>query len=112
MREETEIISQCEQSILVNPDLSLFIKITKYPPVLPQKTMNVPYKIVRITVQPVVVIIPALIGTKLLIGAPANYGTTIETFLFHSTNVLIKIQKNVFKRFQTSINGSETGIIT
>jgi len=110
--EETEIIPQGEQSILVNPDHSLFIKITQYPPVLPQKTMNVPYKIVRITVQPVVVIIPALIGTKFLIGASANYGTTIETFLFHSTNVLIKIQKNVFKRLQMSINGSETGIIT
>ena len=29
---------------------------------------------------------------------------TIETLLFHSSNVLIKIQKNVFKRIQTTIN--------
>ncbi|MBP1674254.1 MAG: hypothetical protein H6Q24_392, partial [Bacteroidetes bacterium] len=45
-----------------------------------------------------------------LIGA-ATYGVAaIETFFFHSTNVLIKIQKNVFKRLQTTINDLQAGI--
>lgn len=39
-----------------------------------------------------------------------NYTAAIETFLFHSTNVLIKIGKNVFKRIQTTINDSQTSI--
>jgi len=50
--------------------------------------------VVGITVQPVVVIVPALIGTEFLIGAAAYYIAAIETFPFHSTNVFLKIRKN------------------
>jgi len=53
--------------------------------------MYISDKIVRITVQPVIIIIPALIRTEFLIGATPKGVAAIETFLFHSTNVLIKI---------------------
>jgi len=66
--------------------------------------MDISDEIVRVTVKPVVVVIAALIGTEFLIGATTNGVATIETFFFHSTNVLIKIQKNVFKRMQTALN--------
>jgi hypothetical protein len=62
------------------------------------------HEIVSITVQPVVVVVPALVRAEFLIGA-ATYGVAaIETFFFHSTYVFIKIQKNTFKRLQTTIN--------
>jgi len=63
--------------------------------------MNIPYVIVCVAVDPVIVVIPALIGTKFFIGATTDGVATIETFSFHSTIVLIKIQKivlNVYKR--------------
>jgi hypothetical protein len=66
--------------------------------------MNISDEVVCVAVQPVVVIITALIGTEFLIGATTDGVATIETFFFHSTNVLIKIHKNVFKRMQTALN--------
>jgi len=76
--------------------------------------MHITYKIVRVTVQPVIVIIPALIRTEFFIGTTTERIATIETFLFHSTNVLIKIHKiqimlykidlDIQKRFQTDTN--------
>jgi hypothetical protein len=72
--------------------------------------MNIPYEIIGIAVEPVVVIIPALVGTEFFISTATEGITAIETFPFHSTKVLINIQKNVFKRLQTTINDSETGI--
>jgi hypothetical protein len=66
--------------------------------------MDISDKIVCVTVKPVVVIIAALIGTEFLIGATTDGVATIETFFFHSTNVLIKIHKNVFKRMQMALN--------
>ena len=66
--------------------------------------MDISDKIVRVTVKPVVVVIAALIGTEFLIGATTDGVATIETFFFHSTNVLIKIHKNVFKWMQTALN--------
>jgi len=65
--------------------------------------MHVTDIIVRIAVQTVIVIIPALVGTEFLIGTAANNFAAIETFLFHSTKVLIKLQKTVFKRLQTTV---------
>jgi hypothetical protein len=52
-----------------------------------------------------------LIGTEFFISTSANGFTAIETFLFHSTKVLIKIQKNVFKRIQMTINDFVSCII-
>ena len=66
--------------------------------------MYIPYKIIGIPVKPVVVVVPALIGAEFLIGSSVDRFSTVETFLFHSTKVLIKIQKNVFKQIQTTIN--------
>ena len=66
--------------------------------------MNVSYVIIGIAVKSVIVIIPALIRTEFLIGPATDYPTAIETFFFHSTKVLMNIQKNIFKRLQASIN--------
>ena len=66
--------------------------------------MNISDEVVCVAVQPVVEIITALIGTEFLIGATTDGVATIETFFFHSTNVLIKIHKNVFKRMQMALN--------
>lgn len=66
--------------------------------------MNISDEVVCVAVQSVIVIITALIGTKFLIGATTDGVATIETFFFHSTNVLIKIHKNVFKQMQTALN--------
>lgn len=49
--------------------------------------------IVCIAVKPVVVIVSALVRAEFLIGASAYYGSAIETFSFHSTNVSIKVKK-------------------
>jgi hypothetical protein len=72
--------------------------------------VNISHEIVGITVQPVIVIVSALVRAEFLIGATTDGVATIETFLFHSTNVLIKIQKNVLKRLQTTINDLQTDI--
>ena len=107
MRKEAEVVAKREQGILMHLYLSLGIKVGENATVLPKQTMNIPNKIIRIAVKSVVVVVPALIRAEFLIGA-ATYGVAaIETFFFHSTNVLLKIQKNVFKRLQTNINDSE-----
>ncbi len=66
--------------------------------------MNITNVIVGIAVKPVIVVIAALVGTEFLIGTTMNYVAAIKTSFFHSTNVLIKIIKTVFKRIQTTIN--------
>jgi hypothetical protein len=53
--------------------------------------MYVPDKIIGIAVKLVVIIIPALIGTEFFIGAAFKSVAAIETFLFQSTNISIKI---------------------
>jgi hypothetical protein len=53
--------------------------------------MDISDKVIGVAVQPVIVIIPALIRTELFIGTASQDVAAIETFLFHSTNVLIKI---------------------
>jgi hypothetical protein len=60
--------------------------------------VNITDKVICIAVKTVVVVVPALVGTELLVGTPMDLFSTVETSSFHSTNVLIKIQKNVFKR--------------
>lgn len=88
----------------MNLYLSIIVKVSKDPSVLSQQSVYIADKVVRIPVKAVIVIVPALIRTEFFIGAAANRFAAIETFLFHSTNVLIKIQKNVFKRIETTIN--------
>ena len=111
MSEEAEVVSQGKEGILMDPVSAFIVKVRKYPPVFPEQSVNISHEIVCITVQPVVVVVPALIRAEFLIGATTNGVATIETFLFHSTNVLIKIQKNVFKRLQTTINDLQADII-
>mgnify|MGYP001590036846 CR=1 FL=1 len=64
--------------------------------------MDIADKIICIPVQSVIIVIPALIRTEFLIGAATNDRAAIETFLFHSTKVSIKLHKN---RLQTITNG-------
>lgn len=91
MGEEAEVIPQGKECILVDPQPAFFEEIGKYPPVLPEQSVNISHEVVRVTVQPVVVVVPALIRAEFLIGA-ATYGVAaVETFFFHSTNVCIKI---------------------
>jgi hypothetical protein len=85
----------------VNFSFTIVVEVGKDSPVLSQQPMNVSYKIVSIAVKPVVVIIPALIGTEFFISTSANGVTAIETFLFHSTK---SFDKDTKKRFQTDTN--------
>ena len=71
--------------------LSFVEQIGQYPSVFSQKAMYISDKIIRIAVLSVIKIIPALVGTEFFIGATPQGVTTIETFLFHSTKVFIKI---------------------
>jgi len=72
--------------------------------------MNISYKIVCVTVQTVVVIVSALVGTEFLITTAMYNIAAIETSFFHNAKVLIKIQKNVFKRLQTTLRNYEPDI--
>jgi len=103
MGKEAEVIPECEQGIFMDSVPSFIIKIGKYPSVFPKQPVNISDEIVCITVHSVVVIVPALVGAEFFICATTDRVATVETFLFHSTNVLIKIQKNVFKRIQTTL---------
>jgi len=64
---KVEIIPERKQGILVQHFLTLIVQVAKYSPVLPQKAVNVSDVVVAFTVNTVVVIIAALIGTKLLV---------------------------------------------
>jgi hypothetical protein len=96
MGEKAEVIAKCKKSILMDPGPLFVIQIGKYSSVLSQQAVNITDKIVRIAVEPVIVIIPALVRTELFIGAATNGVAAIETFPFHSTNVFIKIQKKLW----------------
>jgi len=76
--------------------------------------MNISNEIIRITINSVIVVIPALVRTEFFIGTAANFFAAIETFLFHSTLSFDKDIKNtnytyefdieIIKRFQTVRN--------
>jgi len=68
MRKEAEVITQGKEGVLMHFYPALTIQISKDPPVFPQQTVNITYKIVSVTVKPVVIIVPALVGTEFLIG--------------------------------------------
>ncbi len=91
MGEETEIIPECKKGILMHLYLALAIQVGKDAAVLPEQAMYIPNEIIRVAVKPVVVVVPALIGTEFLIGTAMDRFSTVETFLFHSTKVSIKI---------------------
>ena len=59
--------------------------------------MNIPHEIVSVAVKPVIVIVPALIGTKFLIGSSMDFFSTVETFSFHSTENSHKDIKTIYK---------------
>jgi hypothetical protein len=61
MSKKTEVIAHGKQSIFMNFYFPLVIEVGQDPSVLPEQTMDVADKIIRIPVEPVVVIVPALI---------------------------------------------------
>jgi len=61
MSEKAEVIPEGEQGILMDPQFPFIIKVGQYPSVLPEQSVNVPDKIVGIAVEPVVVVVPALV---------------------------------------------------
>jgi hypothetical protein len=75
----------------VHSQLALIVKVGKYPPVLPQKGMNIPDKAVTVFVKPVIVVVSALIGTEFLVGPAPKDIATIETSSIHDAKVFIKI---------------------
>jgi len=87
MGEETEIIAQGKKRILMHPALSFRIQVGKYAPVFPEQTVNIPHEIVGVTVQLIIVIVPALVRAEFLISTAAYCAAAIETFPFHSTNI-------------------------
>lgn len=71
--------------------LTLFVKVGKYPTVLPEKGMNVPDKAITVFVKPVIIIVSALIGTEFLVGPASQDIAAIETSSIHDAKVFIKI---------------------
>jgi hypothetical protein len=101
MCKKAEVIPEGKKGILMYPVPAFIVQIGKYASVFPQQPMNIPDKVVCITVKSVIVIVSALIRAEFLIGTATYDRAAIETFPFHSTNVLIKIQKiisNTYKR--------------
>lgn len=81
--------------------------------VSPQLGMHVPYIIILVTVEAVIVVIAALIGTEFLIRPAKEPGSAVKTYSFHSVMfyqiykifylansliTLIMISKSVYKR--------------
>jgi hypothetical protein len=54
--------------------------------------MHIAHVVVLITVETVVVVVPALVRTKFLIRPSEEPGSAVKTYPFHSENVFIKVK--------------------
>jgi hypothetical protein len=79
-----KIVSLGYQGITVNPLMSVFIQIRQDLPVAPEKCMHVPYIVILVAVDTVIVVVTALIGTEFLIRPPMEPGSAVKTYSFHS----------------------------
>jgi hypothetical protein len=61
MGEKAEVIPEGEKRILMDPQFPVIIKVGQNSSVLTEQSMDITDKIVGITVEPVVVVIPALV---------------------------------------------------
>jgi len=59
-------------------------KVCKYLAVAPELSMDIPYIIIMITVETVVVVVPALVGTEFLIRPSQELCSAVKTYSFHS----------------------------
>jgi hypothetical protein len=84
VRKKVEVVTLGRQGITVNAVMTVFIKVRKDLPVTPKQRMHVPDIIILITVETVVVIVTALIGTEFLIRPPKEPGSAVKTYSFHS----------------------------
>lgn len=59
-------------------------EVTNYLPVAPQLCMDIPHIVVLVTVNTVVVIVTALIGTEFFIRPSEKFSSAVKTYSFHS----------------------------
>jgi hypothetical protein len=79
-----EIITFCQHLFLAYLGLVNWVQFLHNAPVFAKYIIHVPNMIGRITVQTIIVCIPALIGAELLINTTRNYFIAFQTFfLFH-----------------------------
>ena len=64
--------------------MTVFKEICKHFPVAPELGMHIAHIIVLIPVQPVVIVITALVRTEFLIRPPKEPGPAVKTYSFHS----------------------------
>jgi len=81
---ESEIKTQSDKSITVYAMMTGVNEVTDYLPVAPQLGMNIPHIVVLVTVQTIVVIVAALIGTEFFIRPSEKFSPAVKTYSFHS----------------------------
>ena len=84
MGKEGEVVTLGNESITVNMPVPVVEQVSQDLTVSPQLGMHVPYIIILITVEAVIVVITALIGTEFLIRPAKEPGSAVKTYSFHS----------------------------
>jgi len=59
-------------------------EVANYLPVAPQLCMDIPHIVVLVTVDTIVVIVAALIGTEFFIRPSEKFSSAVKTYSFHS----------------------------
>ena len=84
MCEEREIITLCDKRITLYAMVTGIKQVTDYLPVASQLRMDITHIVVLVTVNTVVVIIAALIGTEFFIRPSEKFSSAVKTYSFHS----------------------------
>jgi hypothetical protein len=95
----TEIIAEVRNLIPVHGGFAGRRKISQYPAVPAENIIHIPHEIVVVAIDPVVVIVPALIGTEFFIGPAGKRLLAIETKPFFFVDA-----HGLRKKMQTNIN--------
>jgi len=86
MGDVTEAEAQLYKFILMHIYLAVGVKLCKYPPVFLQVVVDTLHQCRRITVKPVVIIVPALVVAELLISPAQKSLAAVEANFFHNTS--------------------------
>jgi hypothetical protein len=81
---ECEVVTLGDESIAVNAPVTVVKEICQYFAVAPELRMDIPHIVVLVPVQAVVVVVPALVGTKFLIRPAQELSSAVKTYSFHS----------------------------
>jgi hypothetical protein len=84
VRKECEIVSLGYQGIAVDTVMAIIKQIGQNFPVAPELGVHIANIIVLITVNTVIVVVAALIGTEFLIRPSKEPGSAVKTYSFHS----------------------------